>query len=148
MAEGSEQILIDRSVGEVWSFHTEPANILRISVNTKKYIPQGPMQLGTEIHGATKVIGRTVDWIAEITEWTELRGYTLRATDSPVEWELSYSYQPSGRGTVVTARQTAFGLDGFFGRIAEPFIVRRYRKDLASNLANLKLMVESQAPLL
>lgn len=144
MAEATAEVVIDAPVGEVWRTHTRPETITRISVNTTRYEPQGPMRVGTRILGATRVIGRTVEWSAEVAEFVELRGYRLRSVIAPVDWELSYSYAPEGSGTRVVAHQTAFGLQGFFGRISERFIVRRYRKDLSSNLANLKALVESQ----
>ncbi len=142
MAEAEEQILIERPVGDVWAFHTVPTNIPKISVNTTRYEPQGPMGLGCRIFGATNVIGRTVEWEAEVVEFVELRGYKLKSIVAPVQWELSYSYRPIQNNTVVVARQTALGLSGFFGKISEAFIVWRYRRDLSKNLANLKQMVE------
>jgi ligand-binding SRPBCC domain-containing protein len=144
VAHAREEVRIDAPVGEVWALHSRPETILRVSVNTTRYEPQGPMRVGTRILGATKVIGRTVEWSAEVVELTELRGYRLKSVISPVSWELAYSYRPEGAGTVVTAEQTAFGLQGFFGRISESFIVRRYTKDLRRNLGNLKALVESQ----
>ncbi len=144
MAQAVEQIIIDRPVGTVWAMHTQPSIIPRISVNTVKYQPRGPMRVGTRIDGATKVVGRTVEWEAEVVEFVELRGYRLKSVRAPLQWELSYSYHPHGQGTVVIAEQTAFGLDGFFGRLSERFIVSRYRRDLSRNLANLKEIVESQ----
>lgn len=144
VAHALEEVVIDAPVGEVWAVHTRPETILRVSVNTKRYEPQGPMRVGVRVLGATKVVGRTVEWSAEVVEFTELRGYRLRSVISPVSWELAYSYRPAGAGTAVTAEQTAFGLEGFFGRISESFIVRRYRRDLRRNLENLKALVEAE----
>ncbi len=143
VAQALETITIDAPVGEVWAVHTRPETILEISVNTTRYVPQGPMRAGARILGATKVIGRTVEWTAEVADFTELHGYRLRSVISPLPWELSYSYNPHGNGTLVTAEQKALGLDGFFGRISERIIVRRYSKDLRRNLQNLKDKIES-----
>ena len=72
VAQAVEQIIIDRPVGTVWALHTQPSMIPRISVNTVKYEPRGPMKVGTRIDGATKVVGRTVEWEAG----EELGGHT------------------------------------------------------------------------
>ncbi|CAN5274777.1 hypothetical protein BH23ACT9_BH23ACT9_09700 [soil metagenome] len=143
MASGSEQIVIDRPVGEVWAIHTNPDTILKVSVNTIRYEPQGPMRKGTRINGATKVVGKTVNWEADVEEFVELRGYRLRSVVAPIDWVLSYTYQPYGRSTLVTAEQEALNLDGFFGKISEKIIVFRYRRDLRKNLANLKVLIEA-----
>lgn|GEM_PF-4100178 len=142
LAQAQEQILINRPVEQVWGFHSDPTNIPRISVNTTRYEPKGPMALGCRIIGATKVIGKTVEWEADVVEYAPQRGYRLRSVVAPLQWELAYSYRPIQGKTMVIAEQTAFGLSGFFGRISEKFIVMRYRRDLAKNLANLKQMVE------
>jgi ligand-binding SRPBCC domain-containing protein len=145
LASGSEQVVIDRPVGEVWAVHTKPETIRMISVNTTKYEPRGPMRKGTRIDGATKVVGKTVVWEAEVEEFVELQGYRLRSIVAPVDWVLSYTYQPYGRSTLVTAEQEALNLSGFFGKISEKIIVYRYKKDLRKNLANLKKLVEGDA---
>lgn len=142
MASGSEQIVIDAPVGEVWAVHSNPDTILKISVNTTRYEPQGPMRKGTRIKGATKVVGKTVEWEAEVVEFVELRGYQLKSMISPIDWVLTYTYAPYGRSTLMTAEQTALNLEGFFGKISEKIIVFRYRRDLRRNLANLKKMIE------
>lgn len=145
MAQAQEQILIDAPIQDVWNLHTTPSTITTISVNTTRYEPQGPMGLGCRIIGATKVIGRTVNWEAEVVEFTPLRGYKLKSIVAPMQWELSYSYRPIQGATVVIAEQTAIGLQGFFGRISEKLIVMRYRRDLSKNLGNLKQLVEANA---
>lgn len=145
MAQAQEQILIDAPIEDVWRIHTIPTTITTISVNTTRYQPQGPMGPGCRIVGATKVIGRTVNWLAEVVEFVPLRGYRLKSIEAPMQWELAYSYRPIQGSTVVMAEQTAIGLSGFFGRISEKLIVMRYRRDLAKNLANLKQLVEANA---
>jgi YD repeat-containing protein len=143
VARASEQVVIDRPVGEVWAIHSKPETIRKISVNTVRYEPQGPMRKGTRIKGATKVVGRIVEWEADVTEFVELRGYQLTSVISPVDWVLTYTYHPYGRSTLMTAEQTALNLEGFFGRISERVIVFRYRRDLRKNLENLKRLIEA-----
>lgn len=60
-----------------------------------------------------------------------------------MEFTIEYIIEPVDNGTNMTFHQTAGELGGFFGKLADPLVVRLYQRDVWSNLEKLKELLES-----
>jgi uncharacterized membrane protein len=137
-----ESIHISRPVAEVFAFATDPANQLLINTNMVAYDSDGPMQKGTHTSGAAKVAGKRISWTSEVTEYEQDRRVELRSIDAPMDFHISWLYEPDGDGTQVRFVQEVDSLGGFFGRLSDPVVTRMYSGDVRSNLENLKILLE------
>jgi hypothetical protein len=60
-----------------------------------------------------------------------------------MDFELEYVITPVDDGTEMTYHMTVKEFAGFFGKLADPLVVRLYRKDVRSNLGKLKDLLEA-----
>jgi uncharacterized membrane protein len=141
-----ESIVIDRGRSEVFAFANDPANVPLYSSNLISFeqLTEGPVAEGTRNHGMVRVVGRTIEWTTEVTEFEQDRHFRSQSVESPVDFILDIKYEDVDGGTKVTWRQESETYGGFFGKLADPLVSRMYSKDVRSNLEKLKELVEAQ----
>lgn len=146
MPEVTETIIINRPRLEVFNFATAPGNVPLYSSNLVdfKKTTEGPVDKGTREWGQVKVAGKNIEWTLEITEFEVGERMVARSLESPIDFELEYTYEDAGEGaTRVTWHQVIGSFGGFFGKLADPVVTRMYAKDVQSNLAKLKELLEA-----
>ena len=99
-------------------------------------------KVGDRARGTVKVAGKKVHWEAEITEVTRPERMAFRSVESPFPFEISYTLVDSGGSTEVRHDGSTEALGGFFGKLADPLVALMYQRDMNSNLANLKAIME------
>jgi ligand-binding SRPBCC domain-containing protein len=99
-------------------------------------------KVGDRAKGTVKVAGKKVHWETEITETTRPERIAFRSVESPFPFEISYTLVDSGGSTEVRHDGSTEGLGGFFGKLADPLVALMYQRDMNSNLANLKALME------
>ena len=138
-----ESITIDRPVEDVFAYVTDPDNQTTIQSNMIEFHADGPMEKGTRTNGATRVAGRRVEWTAEVTEFQPDRRVEIRSLDAPMEFHITWTYEPAGDDACrVTFEQEVGSLGSFFGRLADPIVTKMYSRDVKGNLENLKTLLE------
>jgi uncharacterized membrane protein len=141
-----ESIVINRSRSEVFAFATDPENVPLYNSNMISFeqLTEGPVGKGTRNHGMVRVVGKTIEWTTEVTEFEQDGRLMSRSVESPVGFELDIKYEDADGGTKVTWHQESETFGGFFGKLADPLVNRMYSKDVRSNLEKLKELVEAQ----
>jgi uncharacterized membrane protein len=137
-----ESIHIDRPVSDVFAFATDPANQTLIAANMIAFDVDGPMEKGARPEGVTKVAGRRVEWTSEVTEFEQDRRMEIRSLEAPMDFHITWTYEPDGDGTRVGFVQEVPSVGGFFGRMSDPLVTKLYGRDVRANLENLKLLLE------
>lgn len=99
-------------------------------------------KVGERARGTVKVAGKKVHWEAEVTEVTRPDRIAFRSVESPFPFEISYTLVDSGGSTEVRHDGSTEALGGFFGKLADPLVALMYQRDMNSNLANLKAIME------
>lgn len=99
-------------------------------------------KVGDRARGTVKVAGKKVHWEAEITEATRPDRIAFRSIESPFPFEISWTLVDSGGSTEVRHDGSTEALGGFFGKLADPLVALMYQRDMNSNLANLKAIME------
>jgi uncharacterized membrane protein len=143
MIRVEEEIHIDRPVADVFAFATDPDNQLLLNTNMVDYELEGPMEKGARPRGRTRVAGKRIDWETEILEFEQDRRVELRSIDAPVEFHITWHYEPDGEGTRIRFEQESPSLGGFFGRMSDTVVVKMYGRDVRSNLEKLKVLLEN-----
>lgn len=141
-----ESIVINRGRSEVFAFATDPDNVPLFNSNMISFeqLTEGPVGKDTRNRGSVRVVGKTIEWVTEVTEFEPDRRYVSRSVESPVGFELDIKYEDANGGTKVTWHQESETYGGFFGKLADPLVTRMYGKDVRSNLEKLKELIEAQ----
>ena len=99
-------------------------------------------KVGDRARGTVKVSGKKVRWETETTEVQRPERVTFRSVEAPFSFELSYTLIDHGASTEVRHDGSTGALGGFFGKLADPLVALMYQRDMNSNLANLKSIIE------
>jgi len=140
-----ESIFISKPRSEVYGFAADSANVLDWSSNIVEYeaSPSGPVQADTTATGVTRVAGRNVDWTSKVTALEEGVVFSYESIESPMAFTYSYRFEDAEGGTKVTFHQDIPTMAGFFGKLADPIVTRMYSRNVSTNLANLKELLEA-----
>ena len=141
-----DSIIINRPRDQVFAYAVDPTNVplYSSSLIEFKQVTPGPVQKGTRNEGAIKVAGKRIDFTNEVVEFEEGRHWLARTIDSPFPVDLEVTYEDVESGTKVTWHEEAEGLGSFFGKLADPLVARMRAKDVRSNLAQLKELLEAE----
>ena len=66
----------------------------------------------------------------------------MRSVTAPMEFHITWQFQPEGEGCKVIFDQEVGSLGGFFGHLADPLVTKMYSRDVKGNLENLKVLLE------
>ncbi len=137
---------IEGPIERVWEFVDKPENELlwQASASEREVLTEGPIEKGTRIKQTERFLGRRIE-----SEWEIIEHYPYHRADrtltGPVPMESSWRLEPTEMGTLFTMELEApEGFGGFFGKLAEPLVVKIARRDFESNLAKLKDLIEAE----
>lgn len=144
MASFEHTITISRPVEEVFAFVTdyEKDAQWRSGVEEAVMTSDGPIGVGSTYRGVERFLGRKIESTSEITEFEVDKRFSFKATSGPIPFKASMSFETHGGGTQLSMVAEA-ELGGFF-RIAEPIVVRVARRQIETEMANLKDLLEKQ----
>ena len=140
-----ESIVINKPRAEVYAFAADSANLLDWSSNIIEYeaSPPGVVHADTTAKGVTRVAGRNVEWTTKVIELEEGVAFGYESVESPMAFTYSYRFEDAEGGTRVTFHQDVPTIGGFFGKLADPIVTRMYSRNVSTNLANLKELLEA-----
>lgn len=84
--------------------------------------------------------GRRLTFTTEVVEVEPGRLAKSRSADASIPFRLELRF---AEGTRVTWHQETDELGGFFGKLGDAVVVRPYARDVKSNLANAKTLLEA-----
>jgi len=140
-----ESIVISRPAMEVFEFLTEPENVLLYSSNVVEYeqVSGGPRDVGGVARGTVRVAGRRLTFTTELVEVEPGRMAKSQSSDASIPFRLELRFDEVAEGTRVTWHQETDELGGFFGKLGDAVVVKVYARDVKSNLANAKTLLEA-----
>ena len=143
-----ETVVIARPPGEVFDFLTQAENLPRWDSSMLECAQVGvaAVTVGTRYRGASKILGRRIEWITEVVELVPGVRAVSRSVAGPLTFTVSYEVSASPAGTTLRYRLAAeSGLDGAFGRAMEPIVQRAQTKVVQANLGTLARLLEQRA---
>lgn len=147
MVEVEKSITIRRPIGEVFAYVSD----IRHSVDWQtgllegRKMTEGPLSVGTQFAAVRKFMGRKLETSIEFVEYEPDMLFTFRNISGPIPFETSYLFESAPEGTTTVTIRMEMQPGGFFGNLAEPLIAANLRRDMDTNLGNLKDMLEAQA---
>jgi uncharacterized membrane protein len=143
-----ETVVIARPAGEIFDFLMVAENLPRWDSSMVECVQVGggAVTVGTRYRGASKILGRRIEWTTEVTEYVP----GVRATSKSVEGSLTFtvSYEVSALPAGASLRyrlEAESGLGGAFGRAMEPIVQRAQTKVVRANLDTLAGLLERRA---
>jgi uncharacterized protein YndB with AHSA1/START domain len=145
MAKIEVRTVINRPVEEVFAVLSNEENRPKWSATTieVKKTSKGPIGAGTTWLGVDRIFGRRMERESVFTEYEPNRKITQKSTSGPVPFEVQLMYEPVEEGTqiIVIAEAQPRGLF----KLAGPLLMRLRKRQFATDLANVKAMIEADA---
>jgi len=145
MVKVETSVVINRPIGEVFAFVTNPENSPQYEsgVHEAKKTSKGPMGVGATWQEVRQFMGRRIESTNEVTAYEPNKKFSFKSTSGPFPVEGGYIFEQVEGGTKVTV--TGQGETGGFFKLADPLVARMVKRDLETANANLKDLLEAQA---
>jgi carbon monoxide dehydrogenase subunit G len=143
MAKLEQTLTIDRPVEEVFAFVSEPEKQAqwRSGIEEAELTSEGPIGVGSTFREVERFLGRKIESTSEVTEFEPNSKFAFKSTSGPVSFEATITLEESADGTRLSMVGDA-ELGGFF-RIAEPIVIRMASRQMETDLASLKTLLEA-----
>jgi uncharacterized protein YndB with AHSA1/START domain len=144
MAEFHAHVTINRPRDEVFRYLVDPQTQTVWNSGLQEFtaVWTGHPQVGDRAQGTIKVAGRQLRWEAETTEVEPPSRVVYRSVEAPFPFTLEYTLVDRDGATEVQHDGSTEAMGGFFGKLADPLVALMYQRDMNSNLANLKSILE------
>ena len=149
MAVTEASVVISLPVREVWGYITDAANlsVWELAVVDATQITDGPMAVGRQWRGTSRLLGIGWKWVGEFTRCDVNKTTAFKSVQGKLAFSNTTCFDEVGDGTRFTYRMESepglgqmFGktLGGrIFGRLAEPIVAAVYRRAVRSRVQNL-----------
>jgi uncharacterized protein YndB with AHSA1/START domain len=134
---------IERPVGEVFAYITDPTKLATWQTNTVSVVVEGdgPLGLGTrlrEVHRAPG--GKQLASLVEVSEYEPDNRFALRMLEGALPIHARITFEPTDHGTRVTL--AAHGKATGPMRLAQPLLSLSLKRQFAGYLATLTQLLE------
>lgn len=145
MAEFHARVTINRPRDEVFRYLVDPDTQTVWNSGLQEFTTadwSGEPRVGDRAKGTVKVAGRQLHWEAETTEVETPTHIVYRSVQAPFPFTLAFALVDLDGATEVQHDGSTEAMGGFFGKFADPLVALMYQRDMNSNLANLKTILE------
>jgi hypothetical protein len=145
MARIEESVDIGEPADRVFAYTTDA----RTWPKWQTIIPQaeqtspGAVAVGTTFRGKVHMMGLTMKWTAQATEYEPAKKYGKNITSMAMLIEQHNTYSPMTGGTRFTILYD-LKIRGIF-KLCSPMLVSAMRRELKKSLGNLKAVLEAQS---
>jgi len=143
MSRIEENVEIHCPVGKAFSFTTDAASWSTwvTFIPEAEQTSKGPVGVGTTFKGTNHLMGRTMKWTAQATEYETNRKFGKNITSGSVFIEQHNTYEPAKDGVKFTIVYD-MKVHGFL-KLLSPMIVSSMHKGLKKSLGTLKQILEA-----
>lgn len=129
--------------GRDWRFLDNPENDSQwmSGILEARQTSQGSRGPGTADQYTMQLFGRRLETASVVTEYEPNRKFSWKATSGPFPMKGGSTFEAVEAGRRVA--QFIEGEPGGFFSLAEPLVVRMYRRQMQSDLLNLKEILEA-----
>lgn len=137
------ETVIRRSTEDVASYATDPDNETEwiSGIRESHMLSIGPVAKGTRVERVAKFLGKRVDYVLEVAEHEPNRRLVMRSIKSPFPMDVSYEFESAGDATRMRIRIQ--GGPGGLLALAAPLTAAAVKRNITSDLRNLKRILES-----
>lgn len=135
--------VIERPIHEVAAYAGDPSHAPEWyeRISSAEWLTDPPVRLGSRVRFAAKFLGRPLDYVYEITEWTPGEQVAMRSVEGPFPMRTVYTWRPVGeRVTHMTLRN--HGDPTGVARLLSPIVSRLMRRAMRGDLQRLRETLE------
>ncbi len=138
-------IQVNRPIEDVFSYIVQSENLAKWAgpVTEVRSESDEPVGIGSRETRIIQFLGRKAEVDYEVIEYEKNKKYTTKSTSGPMSTEERFTFEAVENGTSITI-QGDVDATGWF-KLAEPLIVRMTKRQQATDFANLKDLLESEA---
>jgi uncharacterized membrane protein len=141
-----ESTTINAPAEKIFGFISDAANLPVYDSSCIRASMDAPAAVGVRMSGATKLLGRELEWVTECTELEPGSVLAAKSVEGKLSFDFRYELASEGDETRVTYRITAeSGLGGIWGRLADPLVTKTEQRQVRANLGVLKDLMEEDA---
>jgi uncharacterized protein YndB with AHSA1/START domain len=146
MIDGSETVMINRPVEEVFAYVTDTSNdpAWHTDILEARKTSEGPIGMGTTWHLRFKPAMGVSEGDTEVVAFETNRREVMRGVMGPMQPTLTYLFEPGDEGTRFT-RRVQIKVSGMM-RLMEPLMWLMTPKGNRRFVANLKRVLEQPSP--
>lgn len=128
-------------LAQVAAYAGDPSNAPEwyANIKTVEWETDPPVAVGSRMAFVAHFMGRRIAYTYEVAELTATH-LVMRTQQGPFPMETTYTWSPSGAGTLMTLRNR--GEPKGFGSVAAPLMERAMRRATSKDLARLKVILE------
>ncbi len=145
MTKLEHSVVINRPIEDVFAFLANPENtpLWAGVVRETKLTSEGPIGVDTTYNVVIELLGRRIESKNEFTEYEPNSKYSTKDTSGPMPMEISTTFKAVEGGTEVTNSAKLEGAGVF--KLAEPIFARMANRQVETDFANLKDLLEARA---
>ncbi|MGZ4327114.1 MAG: SRPBCC family protein [Solirubrobacteraceae bacterium] len=145
MIDFTIQTDIDRPVGDVFAYVTDPSKLHTWQTNTVSamVVGGGPVGLGSRVVEVRRGPGgKELSQVVEFWEFEPDRRVSMRVVDGPVQIDGRLMFEPRAGGTRMSFN--VYGNPGGPLRFAKPLMQWALKRQFAGHCATLKRVMEAE----
>jgi uncharacterized membrane protein len=143
MSKLVESVVINKPVEQVFTYLTDYGNLTEWELNMleAEQTSEGKMGVGTTARGLVKAMGMKMEWTSEVTEFEQNKRLddTINSGGSVIYEKVTFE---SDGETTEIFMEAEYKM-GWPMKLLTPLMVPTLRKQLRTNLANLKKILEA-----
>ena len=138
--------LIARPAAEVAAYAMDPANDTTWigGIREVRWVTEPPLRTGSRVRRLAGFLGRTVDYVLEVSELAPGERVVMRSVRAPFPMVVTYTFAAEGSGTRAGVRVQ--GGAGALFRVAGPLMAWQVRRNLRADLRRLRRILERPVP--
>lgn len=138
------EITIDRPVGTVAGYATDPANAPEWYENLRsvEWETPPPAQIGSKLAFVAHFMGRRIAYTYEVVDLVPNERLVMATAEGPFPMETTYMWQTAGNGTTHMSLRNR-GEPAGFSKLVAPFTATAMRRANRKDLARLKSILEA-----
>jgi len=144
MARIEASVEIKRPVEKVLAYTTDAKNWPKWQsiIPKAEQTSQGPVGVGTTFKGVSRMMGLSMNWTAQVTEYAPTQHFGKTITSAGMIIKQRNTYDPTAGGTKFTIAYD-IQVRGVF-KLFSSMLLSTMRKELTKSLGNLKNVLEAQ----
>lgn len=137
-----ETIAIDRPRADVAGYAMDPTNDTRWigGIEQVHWVTEPPLQVGSRIQRLARFLGRSIDYVLEVTDLAPGAQVVMRSVQAPFPMVVTYTFETDGPMTRAGVRVQ--GGAGLMFRLTSPLMAWQVRRSLRGDLRRLKQTME------
>ncbi len=145
MIKIESSVVINRPVDEVFEFLVNSENDPQWQSSSQEVTKtsEGPIGVGTTYSTVLRVLGRRLESTMEYTAYEPNKRVDGKTTTGPIPFQYENTFEPAAEGGIKVKIAIEGDAGGFF-KLAEPIVARMLQRQIETDYANLKDLLEAQ----